>query len=90
MANRTSPDLADEEVTELNPNDVAANQLEAETIGLPDLPGKSRLSEQGIDAGGLSLTGEADSMTKAVMDNLRVGVGATTGEEEDRNEDEAG
>lgn len=90
MASRPSPDLTDEEVTELNPNEVAANQFEADNIGLPDLPGKSHFPEQSMEAGGIPLTGQADSMTQAVMDNLRVGVGITEGEEEDRNEEETG
>src|SRR2546421_635867 len=45
MSQTTSYDLTDEEVTELNPNDAIANDAGEEAIGLPDLPGKSLLSE---------------------------------------------
>lgn len=77
--NRIIPEeLSDEEVTEFDQEEIGANQLEAEDIGLPDLPGKSRLDEVAMDIPIHPPSPEApDSMTEAVMESMRVGVGTS-------------
>jgi len=83
MPQGTAPGLTDEEVTELNVDRVGENELEAVNIGLPDTPGKSRLSENEMNLAIFPPDGEApDSLTKAVMDNLRVGAGIARDENE--------
>jgi hypothetical protein len=61
--------LTDEEVTELNP------QGAAQGAGLPDTPGKWRVPAQADVPSAPPNGDEPDSMTGAVMENLRVGAG---------------
>ncbi len=82
--------LTDAEVTEFDADEIGAHQLEAETIGLPDLPGKSRLDEREMDMPLHPPAGNApDSMTEAVMESLRVGVGVAPADEDAQEEDES-
>ncbi|HYE74711.1 MAG TPA: hypothetical protein VEF04_15330 [Blastocatellia bacterium] len=87
MASATKTDvdqpveLTDEEVTELNTQEAASNQYEAEGIGLPDLPGKSDFRTEEMPVLGQDT---ADSSTEAVMKNLRVGAGSPESDQEEQ------
>ncbi|MFN7945281.1 MAG: hypothetical protein U0Z53_08015 [Blastocatellia bacterium] len=83
MPRTTAYDLTDEEVTELDP--LNADKPAETSIGLPDLPGKSLMPEYEMNISDHPPDGSApDSLTGAVMENLRVGAGIN-----DRNDEEA-
>ncbi len=89
MAKPGDYDLTDEEVTELDPDKAAARDAEEVAIGLPDLPGKTRLPEYAMNTPDHPPDDDApDSMTEAVMRNLRIGAGSD--EDEDREGEEGG
>ncbi len=83
MPRTTDDNLTDEEVTELDPQQ--ADRPVETTIGLPDLPGKSLMREYEMNISAHPPDDSApDSLTGAVMENLRVGAGIT-----DRSEEQA-
>lgn len=87
MPQTTTYDLTDEEVTELDPKD--ADKPVETNIGLPDLPGKSLMNESQMNIPDHPPDGSApDSMTKAVMENMRVGAGSASGSELQEGEEE--
>jgi hypothetical protein len=86
MPSRLNDDFSDQAITEIDPDEAAINQYETDTIGLPDLPGKTSLSEAELNlADRPPLNDAPDSLTGAVMENLRVGAGAAP---DTPNEDE--
>ena len=83
MQTRSKENPAEQGVSELNPAEIEDNPIEAGNSGLPDLPGKARFAEEEMNIPGhLTQSDAPDSMTEAVMENLRVGVGATSAQEQ--------
>ena len=79
MPTKHANDLADQDISDLNSEEIGDDLFEAGNVGLPDLPGKTQLGEDELNiATAPSLPDSPDSMTEAVMENLRVGVGATS------------
>jgi hypothetical protein len=79
MQTRSDNDPAEQGISQLNPEELGDDPIEAADIGLPDLPGKTRLPEEAMNIPAHPPDADApDSMTEAVMENLRVGVGVTS------------
>jgi hypothetical protein len=78
MPTRPDDEFTEEEIAELAPVKIGRELLEVGNVGLPDLPGKTVLTENELSiATAPSLPDAPDSMTEAVIENLRVGAGAT-------------
>jgi hypothetical protein len=82
MAQTKKSNLKDEEQAEIEPENVEEQWPQEIPIGLPDLPGKSRLPEYAVNIPDHPPDEDApDSMTEAVMENLRIGPGVAEEEE---------
>ncbi|HZS07805.1 MAG TPA: hypothetical protein VFD58_23420 [Blastocatellia bacterium] len=88
MPQTTPHRLTDKETSQPDPDDAGATNAGEEAIGLPDLPGKSRLAEHQLNIPDYPPDeGAPDSMTGAVMENLRVGAGIANSEDEREDEE---
>jgi hypothetical protein len=83
MPTRPDDNRDDRGIANSDSVEVSNDPLEAGNIGLPNLPGKTRLAED-LNVTTFPPSPDApDSMTEAVMENLRVGVGVAPDEEQE-------